>query len=111
MVTPLTQHNFSFGELGNSLMYSLCGVEVIAGFFFVRWLSRRVEDRVVLAVGLFICCTACIWCLVFLCDPRGAHPPHQKHTNASARALEGRHTASRTFTSVPAHYIYHSDNK
>ncbi|XP_041848751.1 major facilitator superfamily domain-containing protein 8 [Melanotaenia boesemani] len=73
MVTPLTQRYFSFGELGNSLMYSLCGVEVILGFFFVRWLSRKVEDRVVLAVGLVICCTACIWCLIFLCNPRGGY--------------------------------------
>ncbi|XP_032421332.1 major facilitator superfamily domain-containing protein 8 [Xiphophorus hellerii] len=71
MVTPLTQRYFSFGELGNSLMYGLCGVEVIAGFFFVRWLSSRVADRVVLAAGLVICSTACIWCLVFLCKPRG----------------------------------------
>ncbi|PWA17383.1 hypothetical protein CCH79_00011249 [Gambusia affinis] len=71
MVTPLTQRYFSFGELGNSLMYSLCGVEVIVGFFFVRWLSSKVADRVVLAVGLVICSTACIWCLVFLCKPRG----------------------------------------
>ncbi|XP_033507328.2 major facilitator superfamily domain-containing protein 8 [Epinephelus lanceolatus] len=73
MVTPLTQRHFSFGELGNSLMYSLCGVEVILGFFFVRWLSRRVADRAVLAAGLVICCTACIWCLIFLCNPRGGY--------------------------------------
>ncbi|CAK6952230.1 major facilitator superfamily domain-containing protein 8 [Scomber scombrus] len=73
MVTPLTQRYFSFSELGNSLMYSLCGVEVILGFFFVRWLSRRVADRAVLAVGLVICCTACIWCLIFLCKPRGGY--------------------------------------
>ncbi|KAK5618741.1 hypothetical protein CRENBAI_012656 [Crenichthys baileyi] len=73
MVTPLTQNYFSFGELGNSLMYSLCGVEVIVGFFFVRWLSSKVADRVVLAVGLVICCTACIWCLIFLCKPQGGY--------------------------------------
>uniref|UniRef100_A0A671UQ54 Major facilitator superfamily domain containing 8-like 2 n=1 Tax=Sparus aurata TaxID=8175 RepID=A0A671UQ54_SPAAU len=73
MVTPMTQRYFSFGELANSLMYSLCGVEVILGFFFVRWLSRKVEDRAVLAVGLFICCTACVWCLVFLGNPRGGY--------------------------------------
>uniref|UniRef100_A0A3Q4MB47 Major facilitator superfamily domain containing 8-like 2 n=1 Tax=Neolamprologus brichardi TaxID=32507 RepID=A0A3Q4MB47_NEOBR len=75
MVTPLTQRHFNFGELGNSLMYSLCGVEVIVGFFFVRWLSRKVADRAVLAAGLVICCTACIWCLIFLCNPRGANLP------------------------------------
>ncbi|XP_060941150.1 major facilitator superfamily domain-containing protein 8 [Limanda limanda] len=73
MVTPLTQRYFGFGELSNSLMYSLCGVEVILGFFFVRWLSSKVADRVVLAVGLVICCIACIWSLVFLSDPRGGY--------------------------------------
>uniref|UniRef100_A0A3B3BJG2 Major facilitator superfamily domain containing 8-like 2 n=1 Tax=Oryzias melastigma TaxID=30732 RepID=A0A3B3BJG2_ORYME len=75
MVTPLTQRYFSFGELGNSLMYSLCGVEVILGFFFVRWLSGKVADRAVLAGGLVICCSACVWCLLFLCNPRGANSP------------------------------------
>uniref|UniRef100_A0A8C6SEJ1 Si:ch211-38m6.6 n=1 Tax=Neogobius melanostomus TaxID=47308 RepID=A0A8C6SEJ1_9GOBI len=73
MVTPMTQQYFSFGELGNSLMYSLCGVEVILGFFFVRWLSRSVSDRAMLAIGLFICSVACIWCLIFLCEPRGGY--------------------------------------
>uniref|UniRef100_A0A8C1TBZ4 Si:ch211-38m6.6 n=1 Tax=Cyprinus carpio TaxID=7962 RepID=A0A8C1TBZ4_CYPCA len=71
MVTPLTQKYFGFGELGNSVMYSLCGVEVIAGFFLVRWLSRVLEDRVVLAVGLLICSGACVWCLIFLANPQG----------------------------------------
>uniref|UniRef100_A0AAV2JUP2 Major facilitator superfamily (MFS) profile domain-containing protein n=1 Tax=Knipowitschia caucasica TaxID=637954 RepID=A0AAV2JUP2_KNICA len=73
MVTPMTQRYFGFGELGNSLMYSLCGVEVILGFFFVRWLSRTVSDRAMLAVGLVICSVACIWCLIFLCEPRGGY--------------------------------------
>ncbi|KAK7162650.1 hypothetical protein R3I93_006860 [Phoxinus phoxinus] len=71
MVTPLTQKYFGLGELGNSVMYSLCGLEVIAGFFLVRWLSRVLEDRVVLAVGLLICSGACVWCLIFLANPQG----------------------------------------
>ncbi|XP_077069571.1 major facilitator superfamily domain-containing protein 8 [Siphateles boraxobius] len=71
MVTPLTQKYFGLGELGNSVMYSLCGLEVIAGFFLVRWLSRMLEDRVVLAVGLLICSGACVWCLIFLANPQG----------------------------------------
>ncbi|XP_064190087.1 uncharacterized protein LOC135254067 [Anguilla rostrata] len=71
MVTPLTQKFFNFGELENSVMYCLCGVEVIAGFFFVRWLSRRAKERLLLAVGLLICNIACVWCLVFLARPQG----------------------------------------
>ncbi|XP_068563596.1 major facilitator superfamily domain-containing protein 8 isoform X2 [Cebidichthys violaceus] len=71
MVTPMTQKYFSYGELENSVMYCLCGVEVIAGFLFVRWLSQRVADRVVLAVGLTICNISGVWCLIFLANPLG----------------------------------------
>ncbi|KAM6948689.1 major facilitator superfamily domain-containing protein 8 [Aplochiton taeniatus] len=73
MVTPLTQRYFSFGELGNSLMYSLCGLEVILGFFLVRWLSGRLADRAVLATGLLVCSAACVWCLAFVASPRGGY--------------------------------------
>ncbi|KAJ8374271.1 hypothetical protein SKAU_G00048510 [Synaphobranchus kaupii] len=51
MVTPLTQKFFKFGELENSVMYCICGVE-----------------------GLIICNIACIWCLVFLARPLGDFP-------------------------------------
>ncbi|XP_053360245.1 major facilitator superfamily domain-containing protein 8 [Clarias gariepinus] len=71
MVTPLTQKYFGFGELGNSVMYGLCGIEVISGFFLVRWLSRILEERVLLVAGLLVSFVACIWCLVFLADPKG----------------------------------------
>lgn len=71
MVTPMTQRYFGYGELENSVMYCLCGVEVIAGFLFVRWLSRRVAERVVLAIGLTICNISGVWCLIFLANPIG----------------------------------------
>lgn len=74
MVTPLTQKYFNFGELENSVMYCICGVEVIAGFLFVRWLSRRFAERVVLAVGLIICNISCVWCIIFLAKPLGGYP-------------------------------------
>src|SRR4029434_9997314 len=55
MVTPLTQKYFGFGELENSIMYCVCGVVVILGFLFVRWLSKRVEERVVC-----VCVCVCV---------------------------------------------------
>uniref|UniRef100_A0A1A8IXE5 Major facilitator superfamily (MFS) profile domain-containing protein n=3 Tax=Nothobranchius kuhntae TaxID=321403 RepID=A0A1A8IXE5_NOTKU len=73
MVTPLTQKYFNFGELENSVMYCLGGVVVITGFLFVRWLSRHVAERVVLAIGLAICNISCIWCLIFLANPLGGY--------------------------------------
>ncbi|KAF3690808.1 Major facilitator superfamily domain-containing protein 8 [Channa argus] len=74
MVTPLTQKYFGYGELENSVMYCLCGVEVIAGFLFVRWLSRRFAERVVLASGLTICNISAVWCIIFLAKPLGGFP-------------------------------------
>lgn len=71
MVTPLTQKFFNYGELENSVMYCLCGVEVIAGFLFVRWLSQRFAERVILAIGLTICNISGVWCLIFLAKPLG----------------------------------------
>lgn len=71
MVTPMTQKYFNFGELENSIMYFLGGVVIIVCFLFVRWLSRCLEERVVLAIGLGICNVACIWFLIFLADPQG----------------------------------------
>lgn len=75
MVTPLTQKFFNFGELENSIMYCICGIEVIAGFLFVRWLSKRVAERVVLAIGLILCNISCVWCLIFLANPQGKKEP------------------------------------
>ncbi|XP_060889779.1 uncharacterized protein mfsd8l1 isoform X1 [Labrus mixtus] len=74
MVTPMTQRYFGYGELENSVMYCLCGVEVIAGFLFVRWLSQRVAERVILAIGLIICNISGVWCLIFLSNPIGGFP-------------------------------------
>uniref|UniRef100_U3FX61 Major facilitator superfamily domain-containing protein 8 n=1 Tax=Micrurus fulvius TaxID=8637 RepID=U3FX61_MICFL len=71
MVTPITQKYLNFGELENSIMYFLCGVEVIAGFFLVRFLSARLSDRIILLLGLVICNVACVWCLLFLAHPQG----------------------------------------
>ncbi|XP_062987942.1 major facilitator superfamily domain-containing protein 8-like [Elgaria multicarinata webbii] len=71
MVTPITQRYLNFGELENSIMYFLCGVEVIGGFFLVRCLSTILTDRVILVLGLVICNVACVWCLIFLSQPQG----------------------------------------
>ncbi|XP_053168113.1 uncharacterized protein LOC128352004 isoform X2 [Hemicordylus capensis] len=72
MLTPFTQQYLGFGDLENSIMYFLSGVEVICSFFLVRCLSTRLTDRVVLVIGLVICNMAGVWCLIFLAQPRGS---------------------------------------
>lgn len=86
MVTPLTQKFFNFGELENSIMYCICGVEVIAGFVFVRWLSKRVAERVVLAVGLILCNISCVWCLIFLANPQGKEKEEELAVSDAGRS-------------------------
>ncbi|KPP76344.1 major facilitator superfamily domain-containing protein 8-like [Scleropages formosus] len=71
MVTPLTQKYFNFGELENSVMYCICGLEVIITFFFLRWLTGRMAEREVLALGLIVSNISCVWCLIFLTNPQG----------------------------------------
>ncbi|KAK6314502.1 hypothetical protein J4Q44_G00159610 [Coregonus suidteri] len=75
MVTPLTQQCFNLVEMENSVLYCICGVEVITGFQFVRWLSRRTAVRVVLAMGLILCKISCVRCLIFLANPQGFGTP------------------------------------
>lgn len=89
MVTPLTQKYFGYGELENSIMYCLCGVEVIAGFLFVRWLSCRVAERVVLAIGLIICNVSGVWCLIFLAKPLGMSPFYESSFGKSSLRSTG----------------------
>ncbi|KAG8444958.1 hypothetical protein GDO86_009929 [Hymenochirus boettgeri] len=73
LVTPLAQTYLGFQDLHNSLLYFMCGIEMLIGFLVVRILSRCSSDRLLLAFGLFICNISCIWCLVFMAKPRGSY--------------------------------------
>ncbi|XP_053566328.1 major facilitator superfamily domain-containing protein 8-like [Bombina bombina] len=73
LVTPLAQTYLGFQDLQNSLLYFLCGIEMLAGFLAVRLLSRCCSDRLLLALGLIVCNISCIWCLVFLAKPNGSY--------------------------------------
>ncbi|XP_053315969.1 major facilitator superfamily domain-containing protein 8-like [Spea bombifrons] len=73
LVTPLAQAYLGFQDLQNSLLYFLCGIEMLIGFLLVRTLSRCSSDRLLLAFGLFISNISCIWCLVFLAKPKGSY--------------------------------------
>lgn len=73
LVTPLAQKYLAFQDLENSLLYFLCGIEMLIGFLVVRTLSRCCTDRLILAFGLFISIISCIWCLIFLAEPKGSY--------------------------------------
>ncbi|XP_066459568.1 major facilitator superfamily domain-containing protein 8-like isoform X2 [Eleutherodactylus coqui] len=73
LVTPLAQMYLGFQDLQNSLMYFLCGIELLIGFLVVRALSRCCSDRILLVFGLCISNISCIWCLLYLAKPKGSY--------------------------------------
>ncbi|XP_052819940.1 uncharacterized protein LOC128245752 [Mya arenaria] len=61
MVTPLSNKFLGWGELENSIMYCLAGLEVIIVFGLVTWLSRRVQDRSLILCGTIVLTVANSW--------------------------------------------------
>ncbi|XP_052238911.1 uncharacterized protein LOC127850141 isoform X1 [Dreissena polymorpha] len=61
METPLSNKFLGWGELENSIMYCLAGVEIILVFLFVTWLSKRLADRYLILIGTLILTAANAW--------------------------------------------------
>ncbi|XP_062580382.1 major facilitator superfamily domain-containing protein 8-like [Saccostrea cucullata] len=61
MATPLSQKLLNWGEIENSIMYCLAGVEVVIVFMLVRFLSKKLQDRVMLLFGCAILTIANCW--------------------------------------------------
>lgn len=53
-LTPLTKLLLNLNAFGNSLLYCLAGVEIVIGFVSIKLLSKRVQDRVVLTIGMLV---------------------------------------------------------
>ncbi|XP_060077590.1 uncharacterized protein LOC132557119 [Ylistrum balloti] len=63
MVTPLSQKLLHWGELENSIMYCCAAVEIIMVFMLVRYLSKHLQDRTMILIGLSTLVLACAWLL------------------------------------------------
>ncbi|XP_076318412.1 uncharacterized protein LOC143229664 isoform X2 [Tachypleus tridentatus] len=66
VITPLTQELYNFGELENSIIYFVAGVEIILVFVVIRIISKRFSDRSMLLMGVSILCLALGWSLASL---------------------------------------------
>lgn len=63
MVTPLTNTLLGWGELENSILFCLAGVEIIFVFLLVTWLSKRLQDRTLILIGSLVLSLATAWLL------------------------------------------------
>ncbi|GFQ88175.1 hypothetical protein TNCT_261091 [Trichonephila clavata] len=52
IVTPLAQKYYNFTEMDNSFIYLFAGIEVIAVFSAIKYISRKVSDRALIIFGL-----------------------------------------------------------
>ncbi|CAL1544132.1 unnamed protein product [Lymnaea stagnalis] len=77
MVLPLTLKYLDFSELENSLLYCVCGVEILVVFLIMSRLSRCLSDRVLMMFGAFMILTSNIWLLWYLPNA----PPHNRMKN------------------------------
>ncbi|XP_069112864.1 major facilitator superfamily domain-containing protein 8-like [Argopecten irradians] len=61
MVTSTLQKLLHWGELENSIMYCCAAVEIILVFMLVRYLSKHLQDRTMILLGLSTLILACGW--------------------------------------------------
>ncbi|KAK3105185.1 hypothetical protein FSP39_019216, partial [Pinctada imbricata] len=66
MATPLSDKLLHWGEVENSIMYCLAGVQVILVFAVVRVLSRRLKDRTMMLFGAIVLTLANGWLMYII---------------------------------------------
>lgn len=73
-LAPLAKEFYGYGELRSSVIYLICGMEILVVFIGVQVLSRRVSDRKLLLFGLvFMCLGAGLWLYFSLSAKPGQH--------------------------------------
>ncbi|CAN7987643.1 unnamed protein product, partial [Ixodes pacificus] len=73
-LAPLAKEFYGYGELRSSIIYLICGMEILVVFIGVQLLSRRVSDRKLLLFGLvFMCLGAGLWLYFSLSAKPGQH--------------------------------------
>ncbi|XP_070567590.1 uncharacterized protein [Ptychodera flava] len=66
LLTPYTLQYLNFNEIQNSLLYCGAGLEVIFAFVLIKFLSKKVEDRTLLAFGFIIELVSITGALVYM---------------------------------------------
>eukprot|EP00092_Neocalanus_flemingeri_P003893 GFUD01004190.1.p1 GENE.GFUD01004190.1~~GFUD01004190.1.p1 ORF type:complete len:678 (-),score=158.14 GFUD01004190.1:36-1901(-) len=65
-VPPIMQEYFDYGDMANSILYLLAGVELIVVFSLLSIASKRVSDKRLISVGLLLMLVALSWLVATL---------------------------------------------
>lgn len=60
IVIPFTELMFGWNELQNSILFCVGGVIIILSYVIIRMLTRKLEDRVILLIGVVIILTGLV---------------------------------------------------
>ena len=68
IVPPVMQKYFDYGDQANSILYLLCGIELIIVFLVLSAASKKflVPDRNIIVAGLVLMLTALVWMVATL---------------------------------------------
>ena len=66
MLTPFTKDYFGWSDIENSILYGVCGVEIMLVFLLIGYFSKRVRDRTLLTVGLLCNLVTLIFLIVYV---------------------------------------------
>lgn len=51
-LTPFTKDYYGWNETGNSILYSVCGVEIMLVFLMLTLITSKISDRLLMVIGL-----------------------------------------------------------
>lgn len=51
-LTPFTKDYYGWNETGNSILYSVCGVEIMLVFVMLTLITSKISDRLLMVIGL-----------------------------------------------------------
>ncbi len=52
LLTPLTKDYFDWTDAQNSILYAVCGVEIMLVFILLSIISKKVSERILMVIGL-----------------------------------------------------------
>lgn len=65
-LTPFTRDYFGWTDAGNSLLYAVCGVEIMLVFLMLSFISKLVSDRILMIIGIVGNLTTLVFLIIWL---------------------------------------------
>lgn len=65
-LTPFTKDYFNWEATENSILYAVCGFEIMIVFLFLSFMSKKISDRLLMLIGLVVNLLTLIYLIIYL---------------------------------------------